>query len=229
MDVPSTSVEQILQLLKEALALFVVFLFQRSFELLQGVALGLVQLLGDLDLALDVHITAAAAVQILDALAAQTEGRTALGPLGNGVLHLAIDGRHGDAVAENGLTVGDGHGDPDIIAVALEHLAGTDRDHHDDIARRAAVRAGVAHAAQSKALIVVDAHGDGHLQRFLGGCLAGAVADLAGVLDQLALAAAAGAGLLGLHHTKGSALLTDHEAAAAATCTSSARWRSPKS
>ena len=34
MDVPSTSVEQILQLLKEALALFVVLLFQRSFELL---------------------------------------------------------------------------------------------------------------------------------------------------------------------------------------------------
>ena len=42
------------------------------------------------------------------------------------------------------------------------------------------------------------------------------MADLAGVLDQLALAAAAGAGLLGLHHAKGGALLTDDEAAAAA-------------
>ena len=42
------------------------------------------------------------------------------------------------------------------------------------------------------------------------------MADLAGILDQLALAATAGAGLLGLHHAKGGALLTDHEAAAAA-------------
>ena len=42
------------------------------------------------------------------------------------------------------------------------------------------------------------------------------MADLAGVLDQLALTAAAGAGLLGLHHAKGCALLADDIAAAAA-------------
>ncbi len=102
------------------------------------------------------------------------------------------------------------------VAVPLEHLAGTDRDHHDDVTGGAAVGTGVAHAPQCKALVVVDAHGDGHLQRLFGGRLAGAVADLAGVLDQLALAAAAGAGLLGLHDTEGCALLTDDIAAAAA-------------
>ena len=66
-------VEHVLQLFEEALALFVVFFFQGALELLQGLPLGLVQLLGDLHLALDVHITAAAAIQVLDALAAQAE------------------------------------------------------------------------------------------------------------------------------------------------------------
>lgn len=42
------------------------------------------------------------------------------------------------------------------------------------------------------------------------------MADLAGVLYQLALAAAAGAGLLGLHYAKGGALLADDKAASAA-------------
>ena len=208
--------KHILQLLEEALALFVVLLFQGALKLLQGIPLGLVQLLGDLHLTLDVHIAPAAAVQILDALAAQAEGGAALGAFGHGVLHLAVNGRHGDAVAQNRLAVGNGHRDPDIIAIALEHLAGPDRDHHDHITGRAAVGTGIAHAAQRKALIVVDAHGDGHLQRFPGGSFSAAVADLAGVLDQLALAAAAGAGLLGLHHAKGGALLPDDIAAAAA-------------
>ena len=65
--------KHILQLFEETLALFVVLLFQGTLKLLQGIPLGLVQLLGDLHLALDVHIAPAAAVQILDALAAQTE------------------------------------------------------------------------------------------------------------------------------------------------------------
>ena len=59
-------VEHILQLFEEALAFFVVFFFQRALKLLQGITLRLVQLFGDLHLALDIHITTAAAVQILD-------------------------------------------------------------------------------------------------------------------------------------------------------------------
>ena len=209
-------IEHILQLFEEALTLFVVFFFQRTLKFFQGIALRLVQLFGDLHLALDVHIAAATAVQVLDTLAAQAEGGAALGALGHGVLHLAVNGGHGDAVAQHRLTVSDGHGDPYIVAVALEHLAGAHRDHDDHITGRTAVGTGIAHAAQCKALVVVDAHGDGHLQRLFGSHLAAAVADLAGVLYQLALAAAAGAGLLGLHHAKGGALLADHEAAAAA-------------
>ena len=75
-------IEHILQLFEEALALFVVILFQGPLELLQGLTLGTAELLGDLDLALDVHITAASAIHILDALAAQAEGGAALGTSG---------------------------------------------------------------------------------------------------------------------------------------------------
>ena len=116
-------VEHILQLFEEALTLFVVFFFQRALKFFQGIALRLVQLFGDLHLALDVHIAAATAVQVLDPLAAQAEGGAALGALGHGVLHLAVNGGHGDAVAQHRLTVSDGHGDPYIVAIALEHLA----------------------------------------------------------------------------------------------------------
>ena len=90
----SLCVEHILQLFEEALALFVVLFFQGALKFLQGLTLGLVQLFGDLHLALDVHVAAAAAVQVLDALAAQAEGGAALGALRHGVLHLAVDGRH---------------------------------------------------------------------------------------------------------------------------------------
>src|SRR5699024_2510197 len=105
---------------------------------------------------------------------------------------------------------------PDVVAVPLEQLVGPHRDHDDDVAGGAAVGAGIAHAAQRKALVVVDAHRDADLQGLFGGYLAAAVADLAGVLDDLALAAAAGAGLLALHHAEGGALLLDDVAAAAA-------------
>ncbi len=124
--------------------------------------------------------------------------------------------RHGNVITQHSLAVGDGHRDPDIIAIALEERIGPDGDHHDDITGGAAVGTSIAHAAECKALIVVDALGDGDFQCLLGRGLAAAVAALAGVLDQLALAAAAGAGLLGLHHAKGGALLAHHIAAAAA-------------
>ena len=67
-------VEHILQAFEEALALFVVVLFQGALKLLQCITLDLGELFGDLHLALDVHIAPAAAVQVLDALAPQTEG-----------------------------------------------------------------------------------------------------------------------------------------------------------
>ena len=89
-------IEHILQLFEEALALFVVILFQGPLELLQGLTLGTAELLGDLDLALDVHITAASAIHILDALAAQAEGGAALGAFRHIDLDLAVDGRHRD-------------------------------------------------------------------------------------------------------------------------------------
>ena len=88
--------KHVFQPLEEAFAFLVVVFFQGALKFLQGIALDLVQLLGDLDLALDVHVAPAAAVQILDALATQAERGAALGALGHGVLHLAVNGRDGD-------------------------------------------------------------------------------------------------------------------------------------
>ena len=209
-------IEHILQLFEKALALFVVILFQGPLELLQGLTLGAAELLGDLDLALDVHITAASAIHILDALAAQAEGGAALGAFRHIDLDLAVDGRHRDGIAQDSLTVGDGEDDVDIVLVALEHLAGLDSHRHDDVTCGAAVGAGIAHAREAEALIVVDARRDIGLQSLLDRDGAAAVAALAGVLDELALAAAAGAGLLGLHDAEGRTLLTNDKASAAA-------------
>ena len=84
----------------------------------------------------------------------------------------------------------------------------------DHVARGAAVRTGVALAAQCNVLVVVDTRGDLDLQRLAGTGLAGAAAGLAGVLDDGAASAAVRAGLLALHHAKRRALL-GHDIAAA--------------
>ena len=84
----------------------------------------------------------------------------------------------------------------------------------DHVARGAAVRTGVALAAQRNVLVVVDTRGDLDLQRLAGTGLAGTAAGLAGVLDDGAASAAVRAGLLALHHTKRRALL-GHDIAAA--------------
>ena len=93
---------------------------------------------------------------------------------------------------------------------------GRDSHRHDDVTCGAAVGAGIAHAREAEALIVVDARRDIGLQSLLDRDGAAAVAALAGVLDELALAAAAGAGLLGLHDAEGRTLLTNDKASAAA-------------
>ena len=180
------------------------------------ITLGAAELLGDLDLALDVHITAASTIHILDALAAQAEGGAALGAFRHIDLDLAVDGRHRDGIAQDSLTIGNGEDDVDVVLVALEHLAGLDSHRHDDVTCGAAVGAGIAHAREAEALIVVDARRDIGLQSLLDRDSAAAVAALAGVLDELAFAAAAGAGLLGLHDAEGRTLLTNDKASAAA-------------
>ena len=62
--------EPILQVFEEALALLIVFVLQAVLKGLQGFALGAVQLFGNFHIHDDILVTAAAAVQILDALAA---------------------------------------------------------------------------------------------------------------------------------------------------------------
>ena len=188
----------ILQVFEEAFALFVVVVFQAVLKGFQGFALGAVQLLGDLHIHDDVLVTAAAAVQILDALAAQAELGTALGAFGDLLGDLSVHGGNLDLGTQHSLGVGDGHADVHIIAVALKHGVGLDRHMYDHVTGRAAVATCIALAAQCNVLIVIDTGRDLDLQRLAGGSLAGAAAGLAGVLDDGTAAAAVRAGLLAL-------------------------------
>ena len=96
------------------------------------------------------------------------------------------------------------------------------RTHGDDdqqIARRAAVPAGVALPAQGDGLPVVNARGDGDLERLAAAELAAAVTGLAGLVDDPALAAAAPAGRGGGHETERRLAALLHHAGAAAVGT----------
>ena len=89
---------------------------------------------------------------------------------------------------------------------------GTDRDVHVEIAGRRALAAGLAFAGEADARAVLHARRDRHLQGALALHRAGAVADLAGIADHPALAAAGRAGPLDQEE----ALLCAHLAGAAA-------------
>src|SRR5699024_3999643 len=79
-------------------------------------------------------------------------------------------------------------------ALPAEQLVGPDGDGDEEVAVLSAVAAGVALAPDGDGLAVVDAGGDGDLDGLAPADLAGAPAVLAGLVDDLALAAAAGAG-----------------------------------
>src|SRR3569832_2829676 len=83
-----------------------------------------------------------------------------------------------------------------VAAVALEHRALLEVDHHIEIARRAAVDAGFAFAGQTDAVPAVDASGNLDRQRLVFLAAAFAMAAGAGVGHHLAGAATARAGLL---------------------------------
>ena len=108
---------------------------------------------------------------------------------------LAVGCGHVDLGAGGGL--GEAHRDVDdeVVAAPREHGRGLDRDLHEEIARRRAVRAGLALAAQSDARAVLDAGRDRH--RVAAQALRGAApaAVEARVLDHVPGAAAAQARL----------------------------------
>ena len=135
------------------------------------------------------------------------------------VAHLAVQGGHFHVRAQSRLGEGDGHLAPDIIAPALENGMGPHGNIHMQVAGRAAVDAGVALASHIQNLLIVNARGHGDLQALVAADPPLAVAGLAGGLHDLARAAAAVAGLGGLDHTEGGALVDPHLACAMAVLT----------
>src|SRR5699024_1647550 len=88
-------------------------------------------------------------------------------------------------------------------ALPPEQLMGPDGDGDQQVARRAAVLAGVALAPDGDGLAVVDAGGDAGLDGLFLPHHAAAPAVLAGLVDDAALAAALGAGGGGGEHAHG--------------------------
>src|SRR5947209_5807298 len=69
----------------------------------------------------------------------------------------AVEGRHLDLGPEGGFGEGDGHGEEQVLAFAVEQLVGCDMDDHVEVARRAAIPSRAAATLQADALTVVDA------------------------------------------------------------------------
>lgn len=154
----------------------------------------------------DELVASAAAAEEGDALAAHTEHRARLRPLGDGELHLAVERGHLDLGAEDGLRVAYLLLEQDGGTVALKAGVRAHADGHEQVALRAAVRAGVAVAGAGDGLPVVDTGGDVHRHLVLAADAAHAAAGLAGLMYYLAGASALGAGRRGLREAEGRAL-----------------------
>ena len=164
----------------------------------------------------DELVAARLVADVGDALAAQAEGGAGLRALGDLVADLAVERRDLDGCAERGLREGDGHLAHDIRAVTREDRVLAHRDRHEQIAVRAAVRAGVALVAHAEGLAVVDAGRDLDLDGLGVADLALAAAGGAGVGDDGTGAAALRARLRGLHGHAHEVLLRAHGAGAVA-------------
>src|SRR5436305_6535481 len=75
----------------------------------------------------------------------------------------AVERRHLDLGAEDGLWERDRHGEHQILALAVEQLVGRHMDNHVEVARRTSVPSGPTAALQADALAVADPGGDPHL------------------------------------------------------------------
>src|SRR6202023_1954158 len=119
-------------------------------EAAQQLLLLLREVAGGGDVDLDVHhvIAAAAAVEAVDALAAQAEVAAVRGARRDLERRLAAPGGDLDQGAEDGLLIGDRQARVDVGAVAPEVLVRLDREHHVEVAGRAAVAAVLALAAE---------------------------------------------------------------------------------
>ena len=154
----------------------------------------------------DELVAAPAAAQVRNTLAAHTEHRVRLRPLGDGKLDLAVQRRHLYLSAERRLRVAYLLLQQNGAAVALESRVRADNYGDEQVALRAAVRTGIALSAQGYGLSVVDTGGDAYAYLKLLTDIAHAAAGGAGLMDYLARASALRARRGRLRHTEGGAL-----------------------
>ena len=160
---------------------------------------------------LDAHghvlVATTALVQARDTLTLQAEGGVSLGAGGQVVLDLAVDGGDLQFAAQRGVYEGDRVGVVDIKAVPSEHGMGGDGDADDEVAVGAAVPTHVTLTVHIDGLAVVNTGGNLYMDGSATADETTAAAHLAGVLDDMSIATAFRALLLGLHDAEGGALL----------------------
>jgi len=98
----------------------------------------------------------------LDALRLQAEGAAALRLCRHADLRRAVERRNADLAAERRGGDGNGHLAMQVVVVAREHRMRLDVHLHVEIARRAAVDAGLAFSGEAHAVAFVDAGRDFH-------------------------------------------------------------------
>src|SRR5208283_3746590 len=175
-------------------------------------ALVAVQARGNSDVDVDDQVAAGAAVQNRDALMTQLEFRAALGTFRNLQPMRAFEGGYVYFAAQRGLRHVERNRAVQIVFVAFEESVLAHLEEHVQIARRTALRAGLAFAGQAQPRAIVHAGGNVDLQFALPLPVALAAALAAGVANDLAGAAASGTGAANAEE----ALLVEHLAAAVA-------------
>src|ERR1035441_2823474 len=124
--IPSRSLEQLLCLLEEALAQGALLAVAKVGVFLELGLLGWRKVSGHLDVNADVQIPSAIALNILDALALQTEHRAGLGAGRNLDRGSSVQRRDRDVCAQSSLHKAYRHLAQQVIAVALEEGMGLD-------------------------------------------------------------------------------------------------------
>ena len=122
---------------------------------------------GGFDVYGDVKVAARFAVKLGNALSANREGRAALGSLGNRKLAHAVGCGNGYLRAERRICKGNRKLIADVISLADEKLVSADVDLNKKVARRSAVKSGIALTLKRNALTVVNACRNVDLERFI--------------------------------------------------------------
>ena len=121
-------------------------------------------------------IAAATTVDILDALAAQTEDGAGLCALRNRIFNLSVNGRYLQGIAQCSLREGNRDFADDVVAIARENRVRTNADGNNDIAAWTAIGTSIALTAQLNGLTVIDTRWNFDLQGSAIACFACAAA-----------------------------------------------------